>query len=374
MSTATTALPADYKKGLEGVIAGTSAICTVGRNGDDLRYRGYSIEELVEVATFEEVACMLICGEKPSPSQSKDFNRQINEGRALPKALREVLDRIPHTAHPMDVLRTGLSFMGLIEPEGMLDPTHVAARLIGVAPSIITYWHRVSQGQPAPKLDYEGDDVGGFFLYELFGRMPDAFERRLMNTSLILYAEHGFNASTFAARVTTSTQADMHGAVTAAVATLKGNLHGGANEAAMEMILPYRDADEAEEKVMGMLARKEKIMGFGHRVYKVKDPRNAIIKDYAHRMAEMRKDDRLFKIFDRVEAVMMREKKMFANADFFHAYTYFTSGIPIPLYTPIFVFSRLSGWCAHILEQRAENRLIRPTEAYVGPGPRMWIE
>lgn len=374
MSTATAPLPADYKKGLEGVIAGTSAICTVGRNGDDLRYRGYSIEELVEVATFEEVACMLVCGEKPSPEKAREFNRWINEGRAIPKAMREVLERIPHTAHPMDVLRTGISFLGHIEPEGMLPPEQVAARMIGIAPSIICYWHRVSQGKTPPRLDYPGDDVGGFFLYELFDRMPDAFERRLMNTSLILYAEHGFNASTFAARVTTSTQADMHGAATAAIATLKGNLHGGANEAAMEMILPFKSADDAESHIMGMLARKEKIMGFGHRVYKVKDPRNAIIKDYAHRLAEMRKDDHLFAIFDRVEHVMAREKKMFANADFFHAYTYYQLGIPIPLYTPIFVFSRLSGWCAHILEQRAENRLIRPSEAYVGPGPRLWIE
>jgi 2-methylcitrate synthase len=373
MSTTHAALPADYKKGLEGVIAGTSSICTVGRDGDDLHYRGYSVVELEKVATFEEVACMLLTGDKPTPEAGRAFTRKVAESRHLPKPLAEVLDRIPGDAHPMDVLRTGISFLGVLEPEEGKDPVDVAARLIGVAPTISAYWWRVSHGEaPVNPDSYQGLDQGGFFLHALRGTPPDEFERRLMNTSLILYAEHGFNASTFAARVCTSTRADMHGACTAAVATLKGNLHGGANEAAMEMILPYRDPDHAEAEVMDRLRRKELIMGFGHRVYKVRDPRNEIMREHARELAQRTGRQHLLEIFLRVEQVMKREKKMFANADFYHAYAYYVMGIPIPLYTPIFVFSRLSGWCAHILEQRADNRLIRPTEAYVGPEPRKW--
>lgn len=361
-----------YSKGLEGVIAGESAICTVGRAGDDLLYRGYSVYELVKVASFEDVAAMLVLGEKPNPAQSAEFARQVVAGRRMSKGLMEVLDRIPATSHPMDVLRTGLSYVGNTETEDGQDPAHVAARLMGVAPSIAAYWWNVSQGKPAPKQEYAGTDQGGYFLKVLLGREPSEFEKELMNTSLILYAEHGFNASTFTARVVTSTNADMYGAVTAAVAALKGNLHGGANEAAMEMCLQFSDAEDAEKQIMGMLARKDKIMGFGHRVYKVKDPRDEVIKGYARRIAEQKKDFALFDVFERVEAVMRREKKMFPNADFWHAYVYYSIGLPIPLYTPIFVFSRLSGWCAHILEQRVGNRIIRPTEAYTGPQKRCW--
>lgn len=367
-----TQLPADYKKGLDGVIAGTSAICAVGRSGDDLCYRGYSITDLVEVATFEDVACMLLTGEKPTPAQSDDFKRLLMQGRTIPRALRETIERIPADAHPMDVLRTGISMLGVLEPEQPGKAVEAAARMIAIAPSILCHWHAVSNDGEAPGTAYSGSDVGGHFLKMLRGEKPGEFERDVMNASLILYAEHGFNASTFAARVCTSTQADIHGAAVAAIATLKGNLHGGANEAAMEMVQRFSDPDDAERGILGMLERKEKIMGFGHRVYKVRDPRNDVMKRFARELADKRGDTELYAIFERVESVLAREKKLFANADFYHAYVYHQLGIPVPLFTPVFVFARLAGWCAHIIEQRADNRLIRPSEAYIGPPERRW--
>lgn len=364
----------EFSKGLEGVVAGQSAICTVGRQGDDLRYRGYSIEDLVERATWEEVAYMLVKGERaPDAAALARWTREIEAGRHLPSALRRILETIPADAHPMDVLRTGFSLLGNFEPEEKLGVERVVPRLLGIGPSILCAWHNHHRGLDKEFTDYPHGDTGGYFLYALRGgQMPSDAERQLMNTSLLLYTEHGFNASTFAARVTTATLSDIHSAIVSAIGTLKGPLHGGANEAAMELILRFRTPDEAEREVLGMLARKEKIMGFGHRVYKVQDPRNAVIKRWAKRLAENEPDLPYYAIAERIEAVMAREKKMFANADFYHAPAYYMAGIPIPLYTPIFVFGRMAGWIAHVLEQRADNRIIRPSEDYIGPGPRDW--
>jgi 2-methylcitrate synthase len=272
----------------------------------------------------------------------------------------------------MDVLRTGFSYLGNLEPEEKRDLDDIIPRMLGAGPSMIAAWHCHHEGREA-KFDYAHPDQGGYFLYAMRGgEEPTQEERELMDDSLLLYTEHGFNASTFTARVVTATLSDIYSATTAAIGALKGPLHGGANEKAMELILRFGSPEEAEKGVMDMLARKEKIMGFGHRVYKVKDPRNAIIKEWSAKLAERHPDKPYHKVAEKIDEIVAREKKLFPNADFYHATAYYYLGIPIPLYTPIFVFGRLAGWIAHILEQRADNRIIRPTEEYIGPEPRDW--
>ncbi|MCC6547879.1 2-methylcitrate synthase [Candidatus Sumerlaeota bacterium] len=361
-----------YAPGLEGVIAGQTAICTVGREGNDLLYRGYSIVDLcAKNVPWEEVAFMLIWGGKPTPQQADQCRGMIVSHRGIPDSLKRVLESIPASATPMDVLRTGWSFLGNIHPEGAADEGEVVSRLVASGPTIIAWWYNHHRGQ-ATRIDYPHADQGGYFLHALNGKMPSDDERRLMNTSMILYSEHAFNASTFTARVVTSTLSDMWSAIVAAVGALKGPLHGGANEEAMHLILKFKSPDDAERGVLEMLAKKEKIMGFGHRAYKVRDPRSDLIRHWAAKLAEKHRDLPYMAIAERIDQVMAREKKMFPNTDFYHAPAYYMSGIPIPLFTPIFAFARVAGWIAHIREQRAENRLIRPTEEYTGPEKREW--
>lgn len=364
---------AEYSAGLEGIIAGKSAICTVGSTGDSLHYRGYDIEDMCEKQVpWDEMAYMLIYDRRASESELDKWRARIIAARQIPKALQRALESLPADTHAMDVLRTGWSMLGNFFPEEKVPDDVIIAHLIGAGPSIICCWHNHHSRIPVD-FDYPHPDQGGFFLYALRGgRTPSEMERQLMNTSMILYTEHGFNASTFAARVATSTLTDMWSAVVAAIGTLKGPLHGGANEAAMELILKFKDPDEAEERVLAMLRKKEKIMGFGHRVYKIRDPRSDIIKKWTEKLAAMHPSLPYLAIAERIDKVMAREKRLFPNADFYHAPAYYMLGIPIPLFTPIFAFARVAGWIAHILEQRSGNRIIRPTEEYIGPSHREW--
>jgi len=358
-------------KGLAGVVAGESAIATVGKTGTGLTYRGYSIEDLASQASFEEVAYLLHYGHLPTKKELDQYINELIELRELPEPLKQVLKIIPKNTHPMDMLRTGCSMLGTIEPEESFDQQHkIADRLLAVFPGMICYWYAYHfEGR---EIDTSSDErsIGGYFLHLLKGKKPESIEVDLMNVSLILYAEHEFNASTFAARVAAATLTDFYSAITAAIGTLRGPLHGGANEAAMELIEQFNSPEEAEESLLKMLANKEKIMGFGHRVYKHSDPRSNIIKEWSHKMANFKDEQLLYKISERIEAVMWNEKKLFPNLDFYSASAYHLCGIPTSLFTPVFVMSRVSGWSAHIIEQRADNRLIRPTSEYIGPEER----
>ena len=357
--------------GLRGQVAGQSAICTVGVSGSGLTYRGYDLQDLVENATFEEVAFLLLHGELPKQSELDAFIDRMVSLRHLPKSLRLTLENIPKNTHPMDVMRTGCSMLGNIEPEeDFSQQIDKAERMLAAFPAILNYWYNFSH--KGVKIETELDDrsIGGYFLHTLHGKKPSELHATIMNTSLILYAEHEFNASTFAARVCASTLSDIHSSVTAAIGTLRGPLHGGANESAHAMISQWSDLDEAEAAVMGMLERKDLIMGFGHAVYTESDPRNVIIKGCSKQLSDSVGDKYMYKVSERVEEVMWREKKLFANADFYHASSYEFMGSPVKLFTPIFVCSRVIGWTAHIFEQRSNNRIIRPTSEYTGPDLR----
>ncbi|KUE79072.1 citrate synthase/methylcitrate synthase [Aeromonas schubertii] len=360
--------------GLRGQSAGETSICTVGKSGTGLTYRGYDIKDLAEGADFEEVAHLLLKGHLPCAQELSAYRTRLRGLRTLPPALLEVLELIPADAHPMDVLRTGCSMLGDLEPEDGFEHEHeVADRLLAAFPGILLYWYKFSHEGVRIALDTDEECIGGHFLALLHQRAPSELARRVMHVSLILYAEHEFNASTFAARVCASTLSDMFSCVTAAIGTLRGPLHGGANEAAMALIETWQDEAQARRELLAKLAAKEKIMGFGHAVYRTSDPRNVIIKGWSEKLGQAAEDDRLYRVSCEAEKVMWEEKELFPNADFFHASTYHYLGIPTKLFTPIFVCSRVTGWCAHIMEQRENNRIIRPSADYVGPAPRPFV-
>jgi 2-methylcitrate synthase len=362
-------------QGLAGVVAGRTSLSTVGQKGCGLTYRGYAIEDLAERATFEEVAWLLLRGELPTARQLDEYRARLRERRDLPPSLRTVLEQLPATAHPMDVLRTGCSTLGCLEPEvAGSDRFAVVDRLLATFPSMLAYWHWFHADGSRIETRTDDDSIAGHFLHLLHRRVPTATQQRALDVALILYAEHEFNASTFTARVVTSTLSDFYSAITGAIGTLRGPLHGGANEAAFDLIDQFATPDDAERGVLERLARKEKIMGFGHRVYRDCDPRSPIIQQWAKRLADTVGDSRLYPVSERIEAVLRREKKLFPNLDFYSASLFHFLGIPTLFFTPLFVFSRTAGWGAHILEQRSENRLIRPTAEYIGPEPRPFVE
>ena len=361
--------------GLRGQVAGNTALSTVGKTGKGLTYRGYAIEELAEKASFEEVAYMLLYGSLPTQSEYDAYSAKLKSFRSLPEALKEVLERIPQTAHPMDVMRTGCSMLGNLEPEGdFSNQNDTADRILASMSSIITYWYRYSHDGVKVDTVTDHETIGGQFLSLLTGKEPSEEHARALDVSLILYAEHGFNASTFTARTCASTLSDMHSCVTGAIGTLRGPLHGGANEAAMEMIEKYSSREEAKAGLLELLSNKEKIMGFGHAVYSTEDPRNAIIKLWSEKLSQSNGDATLYEVSDEVERVMDEEKGMFANTDFFMASAYHYLGIPTQIFTPLFVIGRTSGWTANIMEQRADNRIIRPSEDYIGPDGSVWVD
>ncbi|MCH7741271.1 MAG: 2-methylcitrate synthase [Proteobacteria bacterium] len=360
--------------GLRGQSAGETALCTVGKEGAGLTYRGYTIEDLAANAKFEEVAYLLLYGELPGQDELDTYVKKLNGLRALPEELKTVLEMIPKETHPMDVLRTGCSMLGNLEPENTFDDQQATAdRLLAILPAIICYWYRFSHD--AVRLDTQTGEstMGGHFLHMLLGETPSDMNRKVMNCSLILYAEHEFNASTFTARVCAATLSDMYSCITGAIGSLRGPLHGGANEAAMELIEKFDSVDGVEAAVLGMLERKETIMGFGHAIYSNSDPRNAVIKEWSEKLAALNGDTSLYDISCAIADTMWNSKKLFPNADFFHASAYNYLGIPTKMFTPIFVMSRLTGWAAHVMEQRSNNRLIRPSADYIGPDIRPYV-
>ncbi|MGX9462332.1 bifunctional 2-methylcitrate synthase/citrate synthase [Shewanella sp. A14] len=357
--------------GLRGQSAGETKLCTVGKSGSGLTYCGYDVSDLADNATFEEVAYLLFNGELPTQAQLSAYKNELFAQRDLPDALKAVLKLVPADAHPMDVMRTGCSFLGNLEPEVDFTQQNKAAnRLLAAFPAIMCYWYRYSHDGVEIDCTTDEDSLGGHFLKLLNGETPSAQHRKVMDVSLILYAEHEFNASTFTARVCASTLSDMYSCVTGAIGTLRGPLHGGANEAAMDMIQKFSSPDDAKVQMALMLERKEKIMGFGHAIYRDSDPRNVIIKAWSEKLAHENGDTSLYDISVACEEFMWDTKKLFCNADFFHASAYHFMGIPTKLFTPIFVCSRLTGWAAHVMEQRSNNRIIRPSADYVGSEPR----
>ena len=361
--------------GLRGQVAGKTSLSTVGKAGKGLTYRGYEIEVLAEKASFEEVAYMLLYGNLPNQEEFNNYSEKLKKLRALPNELKEVLENIPASAHPMDVMRTGCSMLGNLEPEGEFKNQNSSAdRILASMASIIVYWYKFSHEDIKVDLETEYETIGGHFLSLLTGKDPSEDDIRCLDTSLILYAEHGFNASTFTARTCASTLSDIHSCITGAIGTLRGPLHGGANEAAMEMIEKYSSREEAHQAVLKMLEKKEKIMGFGHAVYSTEDPRNKIIKSWAEKLSTSGRDETLYQVSEEIEKTMDEEKNMFANTDFFMASAYHYLGIPTKLFTPLFVIGRTSGWAANIFEQRADNRIIRPSEEYIGPDHSDWVD